>query len=97
MIDIIGYIGIFFAFIYRFPQIIKLYNTKKGGDISKKTFILHNCAYFFLLTYVLLKSNIDFLLFSYYIIGILMNMLIIIMKVYYNNLSEIDEEIDNQP
>lgn len=84
MLEMIGYIGIFFAFIYRIPQIIKLYTTKKGEDKSKKTFILHNCAYLFLLAYILLKNRIDYLLCSYYIIGILMNLLIVVMKYYYN-------------
>ena len=84
MLNILGYIGLFFAFIYRIPQIIKLYNTKKGEDISKKTFILHNCAYLFLLSYLCNKNKLDYLLISYYIIGILMNLLIVVMKVYYN-------------
>jgi len=87
MYEIIGYIGIFFAFIYRIPQIQKLYNNKKGEDISKKTFILHNCAYAFLLTYVCLKAELDILLISYYIIGILMNFLIVVMKYYYYTMS----------
>ena len=32
----IGYLGLFFAAIYRIPQIIKIYKTKKGEDVSKK-------------------------------------------------------------
>jgi len=55
--DIFGYIGILFAIIYRFPQIIKIYKNKKGEDISKKTFILHNCAYLFLLIYIIRKNQ----------------------------------------
>ena len=48
--DIFGYIGLIFAITYRIPQIpqiIKIYKNKKRADISKKTFILHNCAYLF--------------------------------------------------
>ena len=93
MYEIIGYLGIFFAFIYRIPQIHKLYKNKKGEDISKKTFILHNCAYAFLLTYVCLKTELDILLISYYIIGILMNFLIVIMKYYYYTL-ELEKNVE---
>ena len=97
MYEIIGYIGIFFAFIYRIPQILKLYKTKKGEDISKKTFILHNCAYAFLLTYICLKEDLDILLLSYYIIGILMNFLIVVMKYYYYT-KELQQTLeDNTP
>ena len=86
MLIYLGYIGLFFAFIYRIPQIVKIYKTQKGGDISKKTFILHNFAYLFLLSYIFCKENIDILLIVYYIVGILMNIVIISMKLYYNNL-----------
>ena len=54
--EIFGYIGIVFAMIYRIPQIIKIYKNKKGEDISTKTFVLHNCAYIFLLIYISIKT-----------------------------------------
>lgn len=81
--DILGYLGIMFAMIYRIPQIIKIYKHKKGEDISTKTFILHNCAYIFLLSYISTKKPIDFLILSYYIIGIIQNFIIVMMKRYY--------------
>jgi len=81
--DIFGYLGIIFAMIYRFPQIFKIYKSKQGGDISKKTFILHNFAYLFFLLYVGYKRPIDYLLISYYIIGIIQNLSIVLMKYYY--------------
>jgi len=83
MINIFGYLGIFFASIYRIPQIIKLYQTKKGEDISKKTFMLHNCAYLFFILYVSRKNPIDYLIISYYIIGFIQNLIIVLMKRYY--------------
>ena len=86
MIDsIFGYLGLFFAFIYRIPQIVKIYKTKKGENISKKTFILHNFAYIFFILYVVNKSTIDYLLLSYYIIGIIQNLIIVLLKKYYKN------------
>lgn len=84
MLELLGYIGLFFAFIYRIPQIKKLYITKKGEDISKTTFILHNFAYFFLLSYICIKKEIDVLLVIYYVVGITMNIIIVGMKTYYN-------------
>jgi uncharacterized protein with PQ loop repeat len=86
--DIFGYIGIVFAMIYRIPQIIKIYRNKKGEDISTKTFILHNCAYIFLLIYISNKTPIDYLILTYYIIGMIQNLIIILMKKYYNNIIE---------
>ena len=81
--NIFGYIGIIFAMIYRIPQIIKIYKTKKGEDISTKTFILHNCAYLFFFLYIFYKKPVDYLIFSYYIIGVTQNLIIVIMKKYY--------------
>ena len=81
--DIFGYIGLIFAITYRIPQILKIYKNKKGEDISKKTFILHNCAYFFFLIYIIRKKPIDYLITSYYIIGASQNLLIVLMKKYY--------------
>jgi len=83
--EIIGYMGVFFAMIYRFPQISKIYKNKKGEDVSKKMVLLHNCAYVSLFIYLLGKDPIDYLLISYYCIGIVQNMLIVIMKFYYKN------------
>ena len=87
--DIFGYIGIVFAMIYRIPQIIKIYKNKKGEDISTKTFILHNCAYIFLLIYISTKKTIDYLILSYYIIGMIQNLLIVMMKRYYKSIIEV--------
>lgn len=81
--ELFGYIGILFAMIYRIPQMIKIYKHKKGEDISATTFILHNCAYFFFLVYVILKQPTDYLLVSYYIIGTSQNLIIVLMKKYY--------------
>ena len=86
--EVFGYIGILFATIYRIPQIIKIYKNKKGEDISTKTFILHNCAYLFFLIYVIRKKPTDYLIVSYYIVGAIQNLIIVLLKKYYkkNNL-----------
>lgn len=81
--EIYGYLGLSFAMIYRIPQMIKIYNNKKGEDISTSTFILHNCAYIFFLIYVIRKKPIDYLLVFYYIIGAIQNLIIVFMKKYY--------------
>ena len=41
---------------YRIPQIKKIYKNKKGDDISKKTFIIHNLSYIFLFLYLVYKK-----------------------------------------
>ena len=79
----LGYLGIFFAATYRIPQMVKIYKTKKGDDVSKKAFILHNGAYISFILYLLYgKDQLDYTL-LYYIIGIIQNMIIIGMKKYY--------------
>ena len=87
--NVFGYIGVIFAMIYRIPQIIKIYKNKKGEDISTKTFVLHNCAYIFLLIYISSKTPIDYLILTYYIIGIIQNLVIVLMKRYYHNLIDL--------
>lgn len=80
----LGYMGVFFAAIYRIPQVVKLYRTKTGSDVSKKSFILHNGAYISLILYISLsKTVIDYILLGYYITGFVQNILIILMKHYY--------------
>ena len=81
--DIIGYLGIFFASIYRIPQMIKIYRTKKGEDVSKKMFLLHNCAYISFIVYLCGKHEIDIILLIYYFIGIIQNLIIVWMKAHY--------------
>ena len=80
----LGYLGVFFAAVYRIPQIIKLYRSKKGADVSKKSFILHNGAYISLILYLSLSKNkMDFILIGYYCVGLIQNVHIIAMKQYY--------------
>ena len=91
--EIIGYIGIFFASVYRLPQIIKIYKTKRGEDVSKKAFILQNAAYVSFIAYVCGKAQGgDIILIIYYIIGIILNILILMMKEYYKQRSTTIED-----
>ena len=84
MIKWVGYLGLFFATIYRLPQILKIYRTKKGGDVSKKSFLLHNCAYISFIFYLLYgKKEKDYILLVYYFIGMAQNIIIVILKKYY--------------
>ena len=63
---------------------MKLYRTKKGGDVSKKAFILHNAAYAAFISYLLVdRDEIDYILLSYYFVGVTQNLVIIGMKRYY--------------
>ena len=85
--------GFFFASIYRIPQIIKIYKTKRGEDVSKKAFILQNAAYVSFIAYVCGKEQGgDVILIIYYIIGLILNILILVMKEYYKQrLATIDD------
>jgi uncharacterized protein with PQ loop repeat len=81
--QVIGYVGMFFAVTYRIPQIMKLCKTKKGGDISKTSFVLQNLAYISLLTYLLSKEEKDYILISYELVGLCQNSLILFLKRMY--------------
>lgn len=82
--NIFSYIGLFFAIIYRIPQIIKIYKTKKADDLSTYSYITHNCAYISFILYLYGTGKTDeYILCSYYIIGISQNLLIFFMKKYY--------------
>ncbi len=81
--QIFGYIAILFSIIYRLPQINKIYKSKKAGDISKKMYIMHNFSYIFFIIYLVQKPQIDYLLLSYEIMGIMQNIIIIALKMYY--------------
>ena len=84
MIKWVGYLGLFFATIYRLPQILKIYRTKRGGDVSKKSFLLHNCAYISFIFYLLYgKKEKDYILLFYYFIGMTQNIIIVALKKYY--------------
>jgi len=82
--NIMGYCGLFFSFIYRIPQILKIYRLKKGNELSKKFFLLQNAAYISFIIYLFSNNNkIDYILLIYYSLGIFQNLLIISMKKYY--------------
>ena len=84
--NIFSYIGLFFATIYRIPQIIKIYKTKKANDISGYSYITHNGAYISFIIYLIGTNKTDeFILCIYYIMGFIQNIIIYSMKKYYTN------------
>jgi uncharacterized protein with PQ loop repeat len=94
--NIFGYIGIFCAMIYKLPQIKKIYNTKKGEDISKKTYIIHNCSYICLIVYLFNKSELDYLLICYEFFGLSQNLIILSLKMKYKNIDIKKNEIQTK-
>jgi uncharacterized protein with PQ loop repeat len=84
--NIFSYIGLFFAVIYRIPQIIKIYKTKKADDLSSYSYLTHNGAYISFILYLYGTNKTDeWVLCSYYIMGIIQNLIIFCMKKYYMN------------
>tara|TARA_Y100000590_G_scaffold405520_1_gene493909 strand:- start:546 stop:833 length:288 start_codon:yes stop_codon:yes gene_type:complete len=80
----LGYMGVAFATIYRIPQIMKICKTKKGDDVSKKSFLLHNGAYISFILYLIYgRKEIDTILMVYYVIGMIQNLTIVGLKKYY--------------
>ena len=84
--NIFSYLGLFFAVIYRFPQIIKIYKSKKADDLSSYSYITHNGAYISFIIYLIgcNKTKTEWVLCLYYFIGIIQNLIIFFMKKYFS-------------
>jgi len=82
--EIFGYLGFVVAILYRLPQILKMYRTKKSNDVSAKMFILQSFSCLCFIIYLFGEKNKDILLITYYAVGILLNIIICIMKKKYN-------------
>ena len=82
---IFSYIGLFFAVIYRIPQIIKIYKTKKADDLSSYSYLTHNGAYISFILYLFgtHKEGEEWVLCLYYLMGITQNFIIYMLKRYY--------------
>lgn len=82
--NIFSYLGLVFAVIYRLPQIIKIYQTKRADDLSSYSYLTHNGAYICFITYLVGSQNkAEWVLCSYYIMGMVQNLIIFFMKRYY--------------
>lgn len=81
--DIIGYLGIFFGFCYKLPQMWTIYKKKSGKNLSISSFLLQNAAYVSFIVYLCSKDKIDYLILIYYCIALILNVIILCMKQYY--------------
>ena len=83
---IFSYTGLFFAVIYRIPQIVKIYQTKKADDLSSYSYLTHNGAYISFILYLFgTRKTGEWVLCLYYIMGITQNLIIFFMKRHYSN------------
>lgn len=87
--SIIGYIALSFELIHRFPQLYKLYKTKRGDDISELmifTSIISSCLY---VVYAILRTDNIILVGS--IVPIIQDIvMIIMMRTYRRRIAPID-------
>jgi uncharacterized protein with PQ loop repeat len=94
---IFSYIGLFFAIVYRVPQIVHIIKTRKAEDIS--TYSVHslNGAYLSFITYLVGTGKIrtEWVLCLYYLIGMVQNLIIVGLKKYYTP-PEVDCMSDQQ-
>ncbi len=96
--SLFSYIGVFLGIIYRIPQIHKIYKTKKAKDISISAYTLYSLANLSFIIYLVGANTQEWVLCSYYIIGIILNLIIYSMKKYYDHKSikyEQNSENDN--
>ena len=97
--SIFSYIGLGFALIYRIPQIRKIYRTKRAEDLSSYSYLTHNGAYLSFIIYLVgtQKTHTEWVLCTYYFIGITQNLLIYGLKKYFQPTSAVTTPTANQP
>ena len=83
--QVCSYLGLFFAVIYRIPQIVKIYRTERADDLSSYSYLTHNGAYISFILYLVGTGKIrsEWVLCFYYFMGIAQNLLIFGMKTYF--------------
>jgi len=87
--SIIGYIALSFELIHRFPQLYKLYKTKRGNDISELMIITSILSSSLYVVYAILRTDNIILVGS--IVPIIQdNVMIIMMRTYRKQISPID-------
>lgn len=86
---IFGWVATLSAGFVRIPQIYKLHKTKKGEDISTKSYIIWNIHVIFLFMYAYLQKDTILMVMSGS--GFLQNCIIIGLKKYY----QINNELIN--
>jgi len=87
--SIIGYIALSFELIHRFPQLYKLYKTKRGNDISELMIITSILSSSLYVVYAILRTDNIILVGS--IVPIIQDIvMIIMMRTYRKQISPID-------
>ena len=89
--DIFGWIGAVLIVSINIPQLIKLYRTKSGGDLSMITLILNITGSIFFLTYGILIDRSPIIMSN--ILIILITIMIIILKLTYKNVKKLQTNI----
>ena len=80
---IFGWVASSITVVYKIPQIIKLYKTKKSSDLSILSLIIQSIGYIF---YILHGFNInDLPIISMGVGALIQNIIIIILYYLYNN------------
>ena len=84
--DLFSYIGLGFAVVYRVPQIMKIYRSKRADDLSAYSCITHNGAYVAFIIYLVGtgKTGTERVLLSYYLLGFAQNAVICCLKAHYS-------------
>ncbi len=97
--NIFSYIGLIFAIIYRLPQIHKIYKTRSAEDLSSYSYLTHNGAYISFILYLIgtHKTHSEWVLCTYYFIGITQNLVIYCLKRHFKNKSDNNTPSDNDP
>lgn len=92
--QVFSFIGLFFATVYRIPQIVRIIHTKKADDLSSHSVHALNAAYLSFITYLVGtgKTHTEWVLCLYYVIGMIQNLIIFSLKQYYTSPVGIDNQ-----
>jgi len=93
--SIVGYLGGSLIIISLLPQLIKIIKTKSAKDIALETYLLLIIAEVCWIIYGFLKNDIEIIVTN--IVSLFLTILITILTIYYQKISQISlsEEILN--
>lgn len=89
---ILGLSALILSLSYRLPQIYKLYKTKSGGDISKRSIIIQSASYIAWFSYSIMVNDMFYMVAN--LLSFSQNVIIWIMKYKYIKLTKLPEKIE---
>jgi MtN3 and saliva related transmembrane protein len=91
---LIGYSALVLSFLYRIPQLLKLWHTKSGKDISQRMIHIQNLSYVLYIVYGALIEDVVYILSS--ILSLVQNIIILFMARHFIRKQQIELRLELQ-